>query len=91
MSNKPWRLMIRILAVFAALVIGLLAGYKVGFAIRDYQAAKETIARDSGLEAVNDELQELRLRLALVNADLVWMVKRAENQLGLEPRPSEGD
>ena len=81
------------LAILTALVMGLYAGYKIGFAVRDYQAAKATIARDAELETTNAELQKLRLKLAVINADLANLVKGAEKQLGIDgwPRPSEGD
>ena len=82
-------------ALLAGILIGLYAGYKVGWWVRDYQAARETIARDAELEATNAELQELRLKMALINADLAWMVGDVERRLGVGQwpagRPSGGD
>jgi len=83
------------LALLAGLLIGIYAGYKVGFVVRDYQAAKEMIARDDELEMTNAELQDLKLRLAVINADLGGMIRETEARLGIGQwpagRPSEED
>lgn len=95
MPTKPGRLMAWTLAVLGALGLGLYAGYKVGFGVRDYQAARETIARKADLETANTELLELRLRLALINAELASMVRDTGDRLGVDLMPSpclsEGD
>jgi len=90
-NRRGWLWIGGAVLLIVGIAIGLYAGWKVGYAIRDYEATKEIFALHDAIWEKAKEVEKLNQRMADMNALVSRMVGRAEGRLGLKEKPSKGN